>query len=167
VSRRTATWNQENCVETPVPRGTKLTVEVRAADVQIELVSVPYTEVHRVNEGGVNEVGAWLDGIQGRYLQIRVRFVGSCPGTEFATPVLCDLRAHDLRGDCNCDGLVNNLDITPFVKAITGTPGYPEYYALYPNCNVLSADVNCDGVANDFDLTPYVECLTAGGCGCQ
>jgi hypothetical protein len=104
----------------------------------------------------------------GRYLEIRVRMEGSRPGAEeFATPALCDLRGHNGVGDCNCDGVVNNFDTTPFMRAITATgPEYSLYYDNYPNCNRISADCNCDGAVNNFDLTPYVSCLVAGGCGC-
>jgi hypothetical protein len=63
-------------------------------------------------------------------------------------------------GDLNCDGRVNNFDITPFVVALTATPpNYPEYYALYPNCDRNLGDINGDGHVNNFDITPFVELL--------
>jgi hypothetical protein len=66
-----------------------------------------------------------------------------------------------LRGDCNCDGLVNNFDIDPFVLAISD----PAAYALaYPNCDIMSADVNVDGLVNNFDIDPFVDCISSGGC---
>jgi hypothetical protein len=60
-------------------------------------------------------------------------------------------------GDLNCDGRVNNFDITPFVRALSDPAGYE---AAYPGCNRMNADVNGDGVANNFDITPFVHLLT-------
>jgi hypothetical protein len=63
-------------------------------------------------------------------------------------------------GDLNCDGAVNNFDITPFVLALTATPpDYPEYYAVYPDCDHMLADVNGDGAVNNFDISPFVALL--------
>jgi hypothetical protein len=155
------TWNREQCATPQVPPGTALTVEVRAADVQTELTMIPYQALEP-------NTGYWREGIEGRYLQIRVHFIGSCPGVEFATPVLCDLSASMGVGDCNCDGVVNNFDTTAFVKALTATPpDYHEYYDYYPHCSRMSADVNCDGALNNFDITPFVHCVAYGECGCS
>lgn len=67
------------------------------------------------------------------------------------------------RGDLNCDGRVNNFDITPFVLALTAMPpNYPEYYSTYPNCNRMNADINGDGLVNNFDISPFVAVLTGG-----
>ena len=52
-------------------------------------------------------------------------------------------------GDVNMDGMVDLLDISPFVDAITG--GF-----------VCEADVNEDGVVDLFDVTPFVAILTGG-----
>jgi hypothetical protein len=66
-----------------------------------------------------------------------------------------------LRGDCNCDGLVNNFDIDPFVLAISD----PAAYALaYPGCDILSADIDENGLVNNFDIDPFVVCISNGGC---
>ena len=63
-------------------------------------------------------------------------------------------------GDLTCDGAVNNFDITPFVLVLTGTaPDYPEYYAMYPDCDHMLADCNQDGAVNNFDITPFVDLL--------
>ena len=64
-------------------------------------------------------------------------------------------------GDMNCDGLVNNFDIDPFVLAISD----PNAYGLaYPGCDILSADIDENGLVNNFDIDPFVQCLTGGGC---
>ncbi|MGD8454598.1 MAG: C1 family peptidase [Phycisphaerae bacterium] len=73
--------------------------------------------------------------------------------------LLCEL-GHAI-GDMNCDGVVNNFDIAPFVKALTGTPpNFPEYYDQFPDCNHRLADANGDGEVNNFDIGPFVELLT-------
>jgi hypothetical protein len=64
-------------------------------------------------------------------------------------------------GDLNCDGVVDNFDITPLVLALTATaPNYPEYYAVYPNCSHMNGDINRDGIVDNFDISPFVALLT-------
>lgn len=67
-------------------------------------------------------------------------------------------------GDMNCDGVVNNFDIDPFVLAIVDPTHYNE---LYPDCFHRAADVDNDGVVTNFDIDPFVECLLNAGCGCR
>jgi hypothetical protein len=62
-------------------------------------------------------------------------------------------------GDMNCDGLVNNFDITPFVLALSSPAGYAE---AYPDCDIANGDINGDGLVNNFDITPFVALLTGG-----
>lgn len=52
-----------------------------------------------------------------------------------------------LKGDVNGDGLVNLLDVAPFVDAIQS------------GNFVLEADVNCDGIVNLLDVAPFVDLL--------
>lgn len=66
-----------------------------------------------------------------------------------------------LRGDCNCDGLVNNFDIDPFVLAISDSAAYA---LAYPGCDILSADIDENGLVNNFDIDPFVACISNGGC---
>jgi hypothetical protein len=62
-------------------------------------------------------------------------------------------------GDVNCDGVVNNFDIDPFVLALTNPSSYA---AAFPDCDINNADVNADGAVNNFDIDPFVACLTQG-----
>ncbi|MGE0480930.1 MAG: hypothetical protein AB7Q17_10715 [Phycisphaerae bacterium] len=65
------------------------------------------------------------------------------------------------RGDANCDGLVNNFDIDPFVLAITD----PAAYAMaYPACDIRSCDIDQNGLINNFDIDPFVNCILSQGC---
>lgn len=59
-------------------------------------------------------------------------------------------------GDLNCDGVVNNFDIDPFVLALTNADAYA---AAYPDCDMRAADVNADGVVNNFDIDSFVALL--------
>jgi len=62
-------------------------------------------------------------------------------------------------GDMDCDGLVNNFDIDPFVLAISD-PG--AYEAAYPDCPLSNGDINEDGVVNNFDIDPFVALISGG-----
>jgi hypothetical protein len=59
-------------------------------------------------------------------------------------------------GDVNLDGSVNNLDIAPFVAALTRTPG-PTGPAGY------AADADGDGRLTNLDIGPFVALLTRAG----
>lgn len=65
----------------------------------------------------------------------------------------------NLTGDMNCDGLVNNFDIDPFVLALSDPAGY---HRAYPNCVLLNGDTNGDGLVNNFDIEGFVRCLSVG-----
>ncbi|MBL8879811.1 MAG: hypothetical protein JNG88_11890 [Phycisphaerales bacterium] len=62
-------------------------------------------------------------------------------------------------GDLNCDGVVNNFDIDPFVLALVDPDAYA---AAWPNCNRDNADANGDGNVDNFDIDPFVALLTGG-----
>lgn len=64
-------------------------------------------------------------------------------------------------GDLNCDGVVDNGDIDPFVLALISPPAY---HAAFPNCEILRADMNNDGFVNNSDIDPFVTCLVDGAC---
>ncbi|MEM9411194.1 MAG: endonuclease [Planctomycetota bacterium] len=74
------------------------------------------------------------------------------PGAESQT-LLVDLtyevvESSFLLGDINRDGMINLLDVNPFVLAISG-----EIY-------IDEADINQDGVVNLVDVQPFVELLS-------
>ena len=62
-------------------------------------------------------------------------------------------------GDLNCDGLVNNGDIDPFVLALTDPVAYN---IAYPGCTAYAGDMNSDGLVNNGDIDPFVARLTGG-----
>ncbi|MBL8880738.1 MAG: hypothetical protein JNG88_16615 [Phycisphaerales bacterium] len=72
-----------------------------------------------------------------------------------------DTAAPLIRGDTNCDGLVNSFDIDPFVLALFDVA---EYAVRYQDCDINRADVNGDGHVNNFDIDPFLECIFAGAC---
>lgn len=81
-----------------------------------------------------------------------VRVVNGCGELESASAQLRVL----LRGDLNCDGAINNLDVDSFVLALSDAETYA---ALFPDCDRAAADTNGDGRADNFDIDPFVECL--------
>lgn len=56
-------------------------------------------------------------------------------------------------GDVNCDGLVNNFDIDPFIMALLDPAVYQQHY---PNCDILNADFDRNGRVENFDIDPFV-----------
>ena len=60
-------------------------------------------------------------------------------------------------GDLNCDGVIDFLDINPFVLGLSDPAGYQ---AAYPNCNLLNGDINGDGVFDFQDINPFVALLS-------
>ena len=56
-----------------------------------------------------------------------------------------------LRGDVNLDGMVNFLDIAPFILRLSEME------------NQAEADVNADGMVNFLDISPFIQALTNGG----
>jgi hypothetical protein len=100
--------------------------------------------------------------------QVRVRF----RAIDFMPDSVMEVLVDDFRvdeytcefvhqpGDLNCDGAVNNFDISAFVLALSATPpDFVEYYTLYADCNQALADVNGDGLVNNFDISPFVALL--------
>ncbi|MEW6252891.1 MAG: M14 family zinc carboxypeptidase, partial [Planctomycetota bacterium] len=61
-----------------------------------------------------------------------------------------------LRGDMNCDDVVNFDDINPFVLALSNPAGYA---AAYPQCDIMNGDVNGDGRVDFDDINPFVALL--------
>ena len=67
-----------------------------------------------------------------------------------------------LRADMNGDGLVNGLDVNPFVSVLTDLAAYQ---ALFPGLDgVGRGNINSDVDANGLDVNPFVACVTGGGC---
>lgn len=60
------------------------------------------------------------------------------------------------RGDLNCDGLVNVLDVPPFVLALIDPAGYA---TAYPTCDLTLGDLNLDGSTNGLDIVPFVDAI--------
>lgn len=69
-----------------------------------------------------------------------------------------ECRDRPLLGDANCDRLINNFDIDPFVLALSN----PEQYAIqFPDCNIQFMDINGDGFVNNFDIDPFVALISS------
>ena len=67
-----------------------------------------------------------------------------------------------VKGDVNCDGVVNLTDISPFATAIHGGLEVLEALGLPdPAASLAKADITGDGVADIDDINPFVALLTA------
>ncbi len=58
-------------------------------------------------------------------------------------------------GDLNCDGVVDALDIEPFIVALFD----PELYVDLYDCDINNADINGDGEIDALDIEPFIELL--------
>lgn len=90
-----------------------------------------------------NAGGAWTwnvdtDDVNSQLALPQVAFMGSILA-ELGTP---------LPGDVNLDGIVNFLDISPFISLLSGG-GFQ-----------LEADVNQDGAVNFLDISPFISLLS-------
>ena len=59
-------------------------------------------------------------------------------------------------GDMNCDQIVDLLDVSPFVLALTDPTGYE---AAFPNCDISLGDTNGDDEITLLDVGPFVDIL--------
>lgn len=62
----------------------------------------------------------------------------------------------NVRGDMNCDGLVDFNDIDPFVVALTGEDNYAQQY---PDCVYANGDIDCNGSVDFDDIDGFVDCV--------
>lgn len=85
----------------------------------------------------------------------------SAPAQVYNTAVLPFVDPYPV-GDMDCDGLVNNADIGPFVLAITNPNGPGGYTETYPDCSMLNGECSGDGMFNNADIPCFVEILTGG-----
>lgn len=66
---------------------------------------------------------------------------------------------NDLRGDLNCDGVIDSNDTAPFVLALID----PTTYALsFPGCPTELADLNGDSTSDGADVLGFVNLLLSG-----
>ncbi|MEX0886826.1 MAG: PEP-CTERM sorting domain-containing protein, partial [Phycisphaeraceae bacterium] len=61
-----------------------------------------------------------------------------------------------LVGDMNRDGIIDAVDVAPFVLALTDPAGYHAQHGLDP---VLVGDINADGTLDAVDVAPFVQLL--------
>ena len=94
-----------------------------------------------------------LQAVAGECYEIRVGgFTNGSPAAQGSITLNVDFvpDAGDIPGDVNCDGVVNLLDVQPFINAISD--------GAYNS----KADVNLDGADNLLDVAPFVALLSGG-----
>jgi hypothetical protein len=67
-------------------------------------------------------------------------------------------RIPEVLGDMNCDGLLNQDDVPPFVLALLDPA---EYEAGYPKCDILRGDMTGNELVDGDDINPFVAALLA------
>jgi hypothetical protein len=80
----------------------------------------------------------------------------SCDNASYSAT---DSGIRALRGDLNCDDVVDELDVAPFSLALTDPSAY---YAAFPGGDVMRADADRDGAVNAVDIDAFLEILTGG-----
>lgn len=60
------------------------------------------------------------------------------------------------RGDANCDGALNDADISPFVLALIDPAAYA---AQFPECSIAVCDMNVDAAVDGGDVTGFAAAL--------
>ncbi|HVP12975.1 MAG TPA: hypothetical protein VMV94_17505 [Phycisphaerae bacterium] len=66
-----------------------------------------------------------------------------------------------LRGDLNCDGVVDTGDISHFVQALVDPAGYAADHdgSPYSACQRIRADMNADNLEDGLDIRSFVDAL--------
>ncbi|MEX2545862.1 MAG: dockerin type I repeat-containing protein [Phycisphaeraceae bacterium] len=65
-----------------------------------------------------------------------------------------------LPGDLNLDGVIDAVDVSPFVLGLTDPAGYETQYGIDP---LTVGDINGDGVFDAVDVSPFVQLLVGSG----
>ena len=68
-----------------------------------------------------------------------------------------------LAGDMNNDDATDNLDITPFLVALTADGNVGAFAAEVSNGKFFRGDVDYNCLVNNTDITPFIGLLTAAG----
>lgn len=149
-------WNQDpGCLS--MANDPRIVVDVRADDNRAALPLRTYTRA--TTNGMIFTSGT----VVGRFVEIRVRFTGSCPGTTFDTPVLCSLTLQPVyapccKADTNFNGYIDNGgfgiqgDLQEFINILLGG-GLPCHSTMEKFCR---ADLNDDGRLDNNDLLMIV-----------
>lgn len=93
--------------------------------------------------------------------------VSDCVGNTCEVPVALT-GFGPLPGDCNCDGVIDFLDIDYFVAALSGgEAGWSAFYASQhggaaPLCLFANNDIDGNGQVDFFDIDPLVVLLSGG-----
>ena len=75
------------------------------------------------------------------------------------TPTSVTLEVVDLvlLADVNADGMINNLDILPFLIAMDADDEEDEFISKVPGGLFFAADINRDLLVNELDINPFID----------
>ncbi|MGD8452753.1 MAG: C25 family cysteine peptidase [Phycisphaerae bacterium] len=126
---------------------------------------VTYENVPEYNTSNTNtfQIEMFFDGaVRVTWLNIDVEnaMVGLSEGTgiplDYIESNLSDSTPCYEQGDMDCNGLVNNFDIRPFLMAVLDPDRYAEEF---PGCDINLGDFTGDGLVNNFDIRPFIHKL--------
>lgn len=79
-------------------------------------------------------------------------------GAAVAAVAILATSATAQRGDLNCDGAFNLVDVGPFVQSLVAPAAYA---SAHPGCDIQRADINADSIVNGRDVQAFVLSLLA------
>ncbi len=118
-------------------------------------IVLPDASQNRTNGNGTNQFYSTNDISITLGVTTNTAFAGSLfsPRVWNGTIRFTELR---LYGDLDCNGVVDDLDIGPFVLALIDKAAYS---AAFPDCDSLRADINVDGAIDGVDVGHFVDLL--------
>ncbi|MEM9411551.1 MAG: hypothetical protein AAGA30_10580 [Planctomycetota bacterium] len=137
------------------PDGTRTELVRNGDEVTVDVDGT--SEVRRIVTLGQQDstIASFVDDTHMYFLAGTEFFAGTIPDDLFARIELPGQGF--LLGDMNCDGLLNLLDVAPFVLALSKPD---EYEAAFPGCPIEAADIDGNGVINLVDVAPFVEVIS-------
>lgn len=132
-----------------VVRRRSLEPQFELADLSLQLTDSANNVIDFSNSSADNVEHIFLSSLPAGTYQLRVSNTSAAVDTDYGLAFGGTVTAAPLLGDCNLDGVVNFLDIAPFINFLmSGT--YSE-----------QADCNQDGVVNFIDIGPFIIILSS------
>ncbi len=115
---------------------------------------------YNAGNGGVFAPEEWFFGGVGSLIMVDLTQITHPATHDYEAP--CGVTV--LRGDLNCDGVVDVADLEHFVQAVIDPSAYDDDHDgdPYPLCQQALADVNEDGLVDGLDVAAFVNALLGG-----
>ena len=138
-------WGQDGTPDTfDVSRAANMSLTIGASTFDFSTVSQAGVEFNATDVSN-------FDGTSTEIAAVSICSFGVNYGGYFDNIQVAGVVSDFLLGDVNRDGIVNFLDIAPFIGVLTASEDQAE------------ADTNQDGVVNFLDIAPFIGILTGAG----